>query len=170
MTDSLDWVEKTTEIPAGGLTRTRDATTAELTAIAEALDIPAVSRLALEYRIVAISGGAYRLTGSLAADVVQACIVSLEPVDGKVDANFDVEFWPDLKPEESEDEASILSGTDVELLEHGVIPVGRIAFEMLSASLDPYPRREDAEFTWQDQKAKEAANPFAALSKLKDKG
>jgi hypothetical protein len=54
------------------------------------------------------------------------------------------------------------------MLEHGLIPVGRIVFESLSASLDPYPRSEGAEFTWQDPKSESAANPFAALSKLKD--
>ncbi len=172
MTDILDWTEKTTEIPAGGLDRSRTATAPELENIAKTLDILGVPNLSARYRIVSIAGGAYRLSGSIKANVVQACVVSLEPVPGKVDASFDVEFWPGLKPEESEDEASILSGTDVELLDHGTIPVGRIVFETLSASLDPYPRREGAEFNWQDPKSDNpgTTNPFAALSKLKDKG
>jgi uncharacterized metal-binding protein YceD (DUF177 family) len=172
VTDTLDWTEKTTEIPTGGLDRTREATVDELKHLAKALDILDVSALSVRYRIIAISGGAYRLSGTIGARVEQACVVSLEPVSGKVNGSFDVEFWPSLKPEESEEEASILSGTDVELLEHGLIPVGRIVFETLSASLDPYPRREDAEFTWQDPKSESAdtVNPFAALSKLKDRG
>jgi uncharacterized metal-binding protein YceD (DUF177 family) len=168
----LDWTEKTTDIPAGGLNRKRDATAAELKQVADILNILAVETLSSRYRIVGISGGAYRLAGSISAKVEQACVVSLEPVSGDIEASFDVEFWPSLKSEDSEDEVSILAGSDVELLEHGVIPVGRIVFETLSASLDPYPRREDAEFTWQDPKseASEGTNPFAALSKLKDKG
>jgi uncharacterized metal-binding protein YceD (DUF177 family) len=170
VTDTLDWNEKTVDIPEGGLSKTRDAPTDDLNRLAQALNILKVSSLSARYRIAAISGGAYRLTGSVSAEVEQACVVSLEPVSDKVEGSFEVEFWPDFNPEESEDESSILSGADVERLEHGVIPVGRIIFETLSASLDPYPRREGAEFTWEDPKseAAETANPFAALSKLKD--
>ena len=67
--------------------------------------------------------------------------------------------------------ASVLVGPDVDILERGVIPVGRIVFETLSASLDPYPRRPGAEFTWQDQHQvePEETSPFAVLSQLKDK-
>lgn len=171
MTEILDWTEKTTEIPAGGLNRTREATAEELRDVAQELNILSVSNLSSRYRIVSIAGGAYRLTGSLSASVEQACVVSLEPVAGKVEASFDVEFWPELKSEESDEDSSVLSGSDVELLEHGLIPVGRIVFETLSASLDPYPRREGAEFSWEDPKSGQVStsNPFAALSKLKDK-
>jgi uncharacterized metal-binding protein YceD (DUF177 family) len=171
VTEILDWTEKTTEIPAGGLNRTREATTEELQDVAKELNILGVSNLSSRYRIVSIAGGAYRLTGSLSASVDQACVVSLEPVAGKVEAAFDVEFWPDLQSEESDEDASVLSGSDVELLEHGLIPVGRIVFETLSASLNPYPRREGVEFSWEDPKSGQdsTSNPFAALSKLKDK-
>jgi uncharacterized metal-binding protein YceD (DUF177 family) len=172
VTDHLDWIEKSTDIPAGGLKRDREATSVELRQIAQALDILKVGNLSSHYRITAIAGGAYRLAGTIAADVEQSCIVSLEPVSGKIKAAFDVEFWPTVTPGDSDEEASILSGSDVEVLDHGLIPVGRIVFETLSASLDPYPRREGAEFNWQDPKAEkaESANPFAALSKLKDQG
>ena len=168
--ESLDWSEKATEIPVGGLERTRAATAEEKKYLAGKLDILDVENLAARYRIVSISGGAYRLTGALAARVQQACVVSLEPVGSKIDASFEVEFWPELKSEEPVDEASVLSGSDTELLEHGTIPVGRIVFETLSASLDPYPRREGAEFNWQDPAPDSSAtnNPFAALSKLKN--
>jgi uncharacterized metal-binding protein YceD (DUF177 family) len=171
VTDHLDWIEKATDIPAGGLKRDRVAASAELQQIAQALDILKVDSFSSHYRITAIAGGAYRLAGTISADVEQSCIISLEPVSGKINAAFDVEFWSTVVPADDDEEASILSGSDVEVLEHGLIPVGRIVFETLSASLDPYPRREGAEFNWQDPKAEkaESANPFAALSKLKDK-
>ncbi|MBS0235576.1 MAG: DUF177 domain-containing protein [Proteobacteria bacterium] len=172
MTEHLDWTEKTTEVPLGGLERTREANASERERVAQALNILNVASLSARYRIVSISGGAYRLKGTIEASVEQACVISLDPVGKEIEASFDVEFWPDLKPEESEEEESILDGTDVELLEHGLVPVGRIVFEMLSASLDPYPRREGAEFNWTDPATEDAEkhNPFAALSKLKDRG
>ena len=65
-----------------------------------------------------------------------------------------------------------LGNDDVEPLEHGRVPVGRIVFETLSAALDPYPRKEGAEFEWRDKKdggQDQAPRPFDILSRLKDK-
>ncbi len=148
----------------------RDASAVERERVAQALNILDVASLSARYRIVSISGGAYRLKGTIEASVEQACVISLDPVENDVKASFEVEFWPDLEPEDSEEEASILGPVDAELLEHGLVPVGRIVFETLSASLDPYPRREGAEFNWTDpaDEGAEKHNPFAALSKLKD--
>lgn len=172
MTDQPNWIEKAAEIPAGGLERDREATPAELQAIAQALDILKVASLSTNYRINAIAGNGYRLRGAITASVEQACVVSLEPVSGKVEAPYEVEFFAAVDVKDDGEEASILEGTDIEVLEHGIIPVGRIVYETLSASLDPYPRRPDAEFNWEDPKAKdpEKVSPFAALSKLKPDG
>ncbi|MBS0269355.1 MAG: DUF177 domain-containing protein [Proteobacteria bacterium] len=169
MTDQLNWIEKSAEIPAGGLQRDRKAAPAECQALAQALDILKVDSLSTNYRINAIAGDGYRLRGTLAAVVEQACVVSLEPVAGNVNADYEVEFFPKIDAPDDGEDATILGIADVELLEHGVIPVGRIVYETLSASLDPYPRRPDAEFDWQDPKAggPEKSSPFAALSKLK---
>lgn len=171
MTDHLDWTHKIVDIPAGGLRREREATESEREAVARALGLLGLHSLAARYRIEAVAGGAYRLAGNVKGDVEQACVVTLEPVSSKVDASFDVEFWPELEPADSDEDATVLEGPDVERFEHGLIPVGRIVFETLSASLDPYPRREDAEFRWQDPRAEgpEKTGPFASLSKLKDK-
>jgi uncharacterized metal-binding protein YceD (DUF177 family) len=170
--DELDWTEKTADIPAGGTERQREATAKERRTVANALGILQVGRLEVRYRLSAIAGDAYRLTGTLVADVEQACIISLEPVADRIDTHFDVEFHPDAGLEASEDEESVLKGPDIEPLERGIIPLGRIVFETLSGSLDPYPRRQDAAFTWQDPRADnpEKASPFAALATLKNKG
>jgi hypothetical protein len=52
-----------------------------------------------------------------------------------------------------------------------VIDAGRVIFETLAASLDPYPRKPNAEFVWKIEKGTDpaAAGPFAGLSSLKDK-
>jgi hypothetical protein len=54
-----------------------------------------------------------------------------------------------------------------------MIDAGRIVFETLSASVDPYPRRAGAQFEGEelgDAAAPGASGPFAALKKLKDRG
>jgi len=170
VTEALDWAHKSVDVPAAGLERKRVATDAERAELAAKLGLIALPRLEVSYRIVGLAGGGYRLTGDVGANVEQACVVTLEPVPGTVDADFDVEFWPEVRSSDNDEDSNILEGPDVEVLDQGVIPVGRIAFETLSASLDPYPRREDAAFDWQDSKAAtpEKSGPFAALSKLKD--
>lgn len=169
MTDQLNWTERSIDIPTGGLQRKREATPAECQAIAQALGILKVTSLSASYRVNAIAGDGYRLRGTIAANVEQACVVSLEPVSGNVNAAYEVEFFPKVDAPEDEGESGILDAAEVEPLVNGIIPVGRIVYETLSASLDPYPRRSDAEFNWEDPKVAEPANasPFAALSKLK---
>jgi hypothetical protein len=166
-----DWTHNVTDIPSGGLDRERAATEAECAAIADALQLLNLARLVTRYRIKSAHGGGYRLSGKVTADVEQACVVTLDPVAGKIEAPFDVEFRPQVEAADNDEDASILSGPDIDILERGAIPVGRIVFETVSASLNPYPRRPDAEFDWRDPHASEPekASPFAALSKLRDK-
>jgi hypothetical protein len=66
-----------------------------------------------------------------------------------------------------------LSAAEIEPIQHGMIDAGRIVFETLSASVDPYPRRAGAQFEGEelgDAAAPGASGPFAALKKLKDRG
>jgi hypothetical protein len=171
VTDDLRWAHNIVDIPAKGLACTREATAGERQAITSALGLLALNKLAADYRIRSVAGGAYRLSGKLRAEATQACVVSLEPVDARIESDFDVEVRPDLPEALSDEDLSVLSGPDLERLERGVVPVGRIVFETLSSALDPYPRREDAEFNWRDPHAEEPgkASPFAVLSKLKDR-
>lgn len=166
-----DWTHNVADIPAGGLDREREASDSERTAIAEHLKLLKLDRLAARYRIKSLGNGGYRLSGKVTAAVEQACVVTLDPVADAIDAPFDVEFQPEVERPADDAEASVLAGPDVDILERGVIPVGRIVFETISASLDPYPRRRGAEFNWQDprQVEPEETSPFAALSQLKNK-
>ncbi|MBR2535953.1 MAG: DUF177 domain-containing protein [Hyphomicrobium sp.] len=166
-----DWVHAVTDIPALGLTRERRLTGEALVPLARDLNMLELASVVADYRIERLAGGAYRLHGRVIADAAQACVVTVEPVPAHVDEPFDVEFWPDLPDADGGEEKSILDERDVEPLEGGVIPVGRIVFETISAGLDPYPRKAEAEFSWQDkdQPTSENVSPFAALSKLKNK-
>ena len=98
-----------------------------------------------------------------------ACVVSLDPVAAFLDEAFDVEFWSEVASGDGGEDKTILDARDVETLENGSIPVGRVIFETISAALDPYPRKPGAEFSWSDTAPSppEKVSPFAALSKLK---
>ena len=164
-----EWGHASADIATGELSRTREATADECHALEQALRIPSVASLEASYRIAGLSGGGYKLSGDIKADVVQACIVTLEPVPALVVDRFNVEFWTNSAGREEKGDQSVLEGADVEPLILGQIDVGRIVFETLSGGLNPYPRKQGAEFDWQDPAlAKpELHGPFAALAKLK---
>lgn len=165
------WNVSTLDIPAKGLERLRQADAEERGRICRVLGLVSLDTLTADYRIQALAGGGWRLSGSISAEVVQSCIVSLEPVPASIEDDFAVEFWRDIEEPEGGEDKAVLGSADVERLEADTIPVGRIVFETLSGALDPYPRKEGAAFEWQDQKAaqSENSNPFSILARLKDK-
>lgn len=172
MTSPLDWNIPVTEIGDAGRSEERPATSAEREAVAKTLAILSCDQLTARYEVKPIGSGRYRLTGDVEVDVTQSCIVTLDPIASHISDTFAVELLPpDQMPAGEEEEREILTGDDVEEIEHGRIPIGRIVFEHISAVLDPYPRKPGAEFDWRDPKAEadaKAGGAFAALAKLKE--
>jgi uncharacterized metal-binding protein YceD (DUF177 family) len=176
MTALRDWTHETSEIGDRTLNRSRKATPDECIELARELDILACESVSVDYTIKQNGKERYRLTGTLEVAASQACVVTLEPIPERISEEFSIELGPpdalgkDDAPAVGDRE--ILSMPDIEPIEDGRIDVGAIVFGMISAALTPYPRRTDAEFDWVDPKAKgepHAANPFAALAKLKPK-
>ncbi|MGL4398182.1 MAG: YceD family protein [Hyphomicrobium sp.] len=164
-----DWTHDTADIPQRGLERQRAVDQPERAAIARDLGLQALEKLSASYRITSIAGGGWRVAGTIDADVVQSCVVTLAPVPAHIAESFDVEFWEASDRPPAEGELAVLEGADIEPLENGVIAVGRIVRETLSAALDPYPRAEGAEFEWTDPALADPlkTSPFAVLGKLK---
>lgn len=172
MTSPLDWTHVTAAINAPH-SEERHATSAEREALAKALELLSCSELVARYAVKPLGEGRFLLEGELDADVTQACIVSLEPIPAHLHDSFSVEFRPagDVPADDDAGEREILNGSDIEPIDDGRIEAGRIIFEHLSAVLDPYPRKPDAEFDWRDPKAEadaKAGGAFAALAKLKE--
>jgi uncharacterized metal-binding protein YceD (DUF177 family) len=176
MTALRDWTHETAEIGDRMLNRSRKATPEECIELARELDILTCESVSVDYTVKSLGKDRYRFAGTLEAAVTQACVVSLEPVPERISETFSVELGPPEALDEEDAPATgdreILSMPDVEPIDDGRIDVGTLVFGMISAALEPYPRRTDAEFDWVDPKIKaepEAANPFAALAKLKPK-
>ena len=164
-----DWTVATLDIPEGGFSRECAVSPDALDEFASALGMLSLASVLARYRIDRLAGGGYRLHGRLTAKGAQACVVSLEPVPANLDEPFDVEFWPDIPAKDGGEDKSVLEARDVEPLDDAAISVGRIVFETISAALNPYPRKDGAEFNWSDkaQSEPEKVSPFAALAKLK---
>lgn len=174
MTNALDWVHVASAIGAHGLSETRKASAEERQELARTLDIPSCDALHVSYTITPLNAGRFRFTGTLEAKVTQACVVTLEPVPSDIEERFAIELYPaeEAAPLGDEGEQEVLSAPDMEPFENGRIDAGALVYEILSAALDPYPKKEGAEFDWVDPKTAAdpgAVSPFAALAKLKPK-
>lgn len=141
---------------------------ARLTALFRILDLAAFSG---RYRIEPLSQHRYRLSGEFSAELTQACVVTAEPVASRLQEAFSIEFWPEaqLSDFETDDLQPDLENDPPEAIEDGKIDVGAFAAEILASCIDPYPRKTDAEFVWQDPKdgVDKPTGPFAELAKLK---
>lgn len=121
----------------------------------------------------------YALEGRFEADVVQACVVSLEPVEARLTERFKVHFLPaeyleaDAGAPGSEREIVIDPESDEppEAMSGNHIDVGEVLAEQLALSLDPYPRKQGAVFeevvSDEGEVEEVRPNPFAVLEKLK---
>ncbi len=160
-----------TKIGDAGLQHTVAAKPQEFAAIAAYLDLAALKSLNGEFKLDRWRGKGVRLTGKFSADVVQTCVVTLEPIETRIEAAFERRFLPAEKIErEPEDDGEIfvdpLAEDPPEPLTHE-LDLGEILIEELALNLDPYPRKPGVAFAESAPEPK--ANPFAVLAKLKPK-
>ncbi len=107
--------------------------------------------------------------GHLQAQVVQECVVTLEPVSETVASPFEQRYT--LAPAEPVADLVIRPGDSepAELLTGDTIDLGELVAEFLSLAINPYPRAPDANSQAEQYQADSPAEgPFAVLSKLRD--
>lgn len=150
-------------VPAAGQRLLLEATAAECAALAARFGILAVQALHAELALRPDAAGGIAVDGLLRARVVQACVVSLEPVA----QHLADEFAFRILPEGAEPSESLEDEDEVEV-QHGIAELGEVVAQYLSLALDPYPRAEGAELP--DAATDGSANPFAALRGLKQGG
>jgi uncharacterized metal-binding protein YceD (DUF177 family) len=134
----------------------------ECAAIAERLDILSINSLSVQLELFRDLTGDVTLVGRIVADIVQACVVTLEPVAQHVEVPLYQRFSGRTEEEEGEDE------DPVELIADDEIEVGDVIVQNLSLALDPYPRAPEAEYEEVDDDAGKPSGPFAALAALRD--
>jgi len=105
---------------------------------------------------------AARLT--LSAEVVQPCVVSLEPVPQTISATVALRFLPPGREPSDNDPDT----PDDIPCEHDVMDLGEAAVETLALLLDPYPRAEGAALPASVTEAE--TGPFGALAAFVRKG
>lgn len=171
MSNPLSWTHDAARLDSGARVFDLQAREDERRAVASALDLLNVEVLNASYTLKATAGGRISMTGKLRANGTQRCVITQDPVAFSVNEPIDVEFSEEAAPETSVgDELEISSLADVEPIEDGAINAGRVIFELLAVSLDPYPRAPGVSFDAGEHAATQETGtdkPFAVLAKLK---
>ena len=146
----------------------------ELAAIAAWLGALGLERFTAALRLARAGDDTYDYAADFTADVVQACVVTLDPVRshlaGEVKRRYRVtaklrlkrrDQDPAVEPSAADDDTEILSTSEIDL----AAPL----LEELALVLDPYPRAPGVAFEPPKEERVPAESPFAVLAKLKER-
>lgn len=171
------------QVPAKGIITTLKADKQELQALAENHGLEEVSFFEAELHIAQWKKNGVRIRGTIVADYVQQCIVTLEPIPGHMKENIDTILVPEnsrlakAQYNESGEIVVTADGPDIpEVFSGDTVDVGEIAEEFFELALDPYPRKADlgdstlnVTFGDESDDNDKPASPFAKLAELKRK-
>jgi len=158
------------DISEAGLHLEIEAPAAVRPKIAQLAGLRDLPRLTAQFDL-ARRGAGVRVTGQVHATVGQTCVVTLEPIENKVEEAVNLTFAPsqELAPAGGSRiaEKHLMAGEEPpEPLIGGSVDLGALATEFLILGIDPYPRKAGAEFA--APKLEDAGvNPFVALKVLK---
>ncbi len=158
------------DLSQAGREMTVTAASAELSRIAAWEGVDAVTLFEGRVTLKRLSQTRFLYSAVLSADVVQSCVVTLEPVRTHVARSFsrDLHYVPTRYDEEggvlslsaAEDEAP----EDIHSLKFDL--AGPL-LEEFSLAIDPYPRAPGVEFELPPQETAKPRSPFAVLKALK---
>jgi len=156
------------KIPAAGAHVTFTADAAQRAALAQIAGVRDILEAQASFHLTHVRGGGIQGRGRVSGLIGQDCVVTLEPMENRVEEDIDVLFAePDTaaaatpKVDIGEDEPD-----PPEIIVNGAIDLGRLATDMLFLGIDPYPRKADAAFAAAEEPADPEDHPFAALKAL----
>jgi len=167
-------------VTADGLELEIAATPAERAELARRLGLEELRRLHARVRVVPQAGRRWRLHVDFVADVLQSCVVTLEPVSSVIDGQFDVSCIDEADGEVTDVFVEPEGEEPPEPIVDGQVDVGELLVQQLALAIDPYPRRADASVPAQYSAESRSASadgadedagesPFAALAALKQR-
>ena len=160
----------TVHLPATGVDIVVEAGADQRMALAEAYDLVAVEGLSATATLMPAGGRVVAVEGRLTADIVQSCVVSLEPVAQHIDEAFQLRYAPAAAVQ-----AQGAAGKEVvidpdapdppEAMQGTTIDLGALVEELFVLAIDPYPRAPGAELSVNgaDEPESGEESPFAVL-------
>ncbi|HVU20027.1 MAG TPA: DUF177 domain-containing protein [Rhizomicrobium sp.] len=138
--------------------------------IADWADIEAIDAFEAKIDVRKISPTRFKLDIALEADIVQSCVVTLEPVPAHISRSFVRELMLVQTPQTAAKEIELTPVDDdgreeIDSLRYDLaVPV----LEEFALSIDPYPRAPGVAFEPPANEADSVPHPFAALKSLKN--
>ena len=157
--------------------RQLEASAGERAALASRFDLVALDLLKADLSLqLDQARSAIRVRGSFEAEVVQTCVVTLEPVPARLVETVDLLY--SLGHQDAPGDAGarvevgVEVGTDEESEPIGPegLDLGEALAQLLSVALDPYPRARDADLSaleWSEPDGEAPMGPFSVLTQLR---
>lgn len=161
------------EVPDAGVDITFRADEGQREAFARYLGVPRVDRVEADLRVEQRARRALAVSGRVSCDLVQTCVVTLEPVAATIDEPVAIRYVPEAGRGSVEgDDMLAADDVDTEPMEGGRIDVGAVIAQSLALGLDPYPRKPGVVFEGVSGAEEEAqrTGAFADLAKLRREG
>lgn len=178
---AFSYAVKVGHISANPVTVHVEADARERAALAQLWKVVAVEELAADMQIGRWKKDGVRLKGKVKARLVQACVVTLEPVESVIEEEFEQIFVPEgsklarmVTGGETAEMVLDPDGPDApELFVGDTIDAGETVAEFVALGIDPYPRKPGVDFSdhieSDDTKDERKPNPFAVLKDWKSK-
>ena len=145
----------------------------DLTRLAEWAGVDRVDRFEGKISLRKLAPGRFAYDAVLSADVVQSCVVTLEPVRSHIARSFarTLHYTP-RGPVRDEGLLTLAAGDDdaPDEIASTRFDLAGPLLEEFSLAIDPYPRVPGVAFEPPEDAASPPDNPFAVLKRLKEKG
>lgn len=170
-------------VPPKGMTVKIEANEKERALLAANHELLSVDSFTADFLITRWKKDGIKLRGHIEAQIVQACVATLEPINATISEEVDTVFVPEnsrlarIRLDESGEMLIDAEGPDMpETFEGDRIDIGAVAEEFFELALDPYPRKAEADYVEiiEDDEDEDTSDikpdsPFAGLAKLRDK-
>jgi len=149
----------------------------ERQALARLWDVEAVNRLSADLQIARWKKDGIRIKGRVEAELVQSCVVTLEPVTSQIVQDIDQIFVPEgsklarIVTDEAGEMVLDPEGPDLpETFSGDTIDAGMLVAEFAALAIDPYPKKPGAAFSGHIEDTNgddRKPSPFAVLKDWK---
>jgi hypothetical protein len=172
---SIPHMVSVARLPQNGMPLKLTANENERLALAKAHDLISVQSFKAELLIKRWRKDGVKITGRVSADITQHCVVTLEPLDARIEHEIDAVFVQEgsklARPPLSADGEIVIDyeGADIpETFSGDAIDVGALAEEFFGLAVDPYPRKPGAALSAAPEEEPDAPkpSPFAKLLKF----